>query len=225
MKTTTSRHPLICGLIFTLCTCLFIHSAGADNNSKKNDSEVSAQNERYVTFNTDLGTLIIELYPEQAPITVANFLHYVDSGFYEGTIFHRVIPSFVVQGGGFTYDFQRKETAEPIKNESDNGLENKYLTLSMARLNHPDSATSQFFINLKHNESLDGGDNKPGYAVFGKVVEGESVVEKIVAEPRGVFKAFPEAPNAAVRILEAQRGKHPASHSESPSTLKEMIAE
>ncbi len=185
-------------------------------------SEETAREERFVTLKTDLGTLVIELYPEQAPITVANFLHYVDSGFYEGTIFHRVIPSFVVQGGGLTFDFQRKETAEPIVNESDNGLQNEYLTLSMARLNAPDSATSQFFINLKHNESLNASEGKPGYAVFGKVIEGEQVVEKIVAEPRGIFKAFPDAPNAAVRILEAERGKHAG---ERTSRFKEMIAE
>lgn len=182
----------------------------------------SVKDERFVTLQTDLGTLVIELYPEQAPVTVANFLHYVDSGFYEGTIFHRVIPSFVVQGGGLTFDFQRKETAEPIVNESDNGLKNEYLTLSMARLNAPDSATSQFFINLKHNESLNASEGKPGYAVFGKVVEGERVVEKIVAEPRGIFKAFPDAPDAAVRILKAERGRQTG---ESTSRLKEMIAE
>ncbi|HEY7884340.1 MAG TPA: peptidylprolyl isomerase [Cellvibrionaceae bacterium] len=181
------------------------------------------KDERFVTFKTDLGTMIIELYPEQAPITVANFLHYVDTGFYDGTIFHRVIPGFVVQGGGLTFDFNRKETAAPIKNESDNGLKNLYLTLSMARTGRVDSATSQFFINLTHNESLDGSVEKPGYAVFGKVIEGAEVVDKIVAEPRGAFRAFADAPDAAVRILKAQRGKHrPAP---ATSRLKEMIAE
>ncbi len=187
-------------------------------------SAADSNNDTYVTLKTDLGTMLVELYPTQAPITVANFLQYVDSGFYDGTIFHRVIPGFVVQGGGFTFDFNRKETGEPIKNESDNGLKNQYMTLSMARTNAIDSATSQFFINLKHNDSLDGSAEKPGYAVFGKVIEGENVVEKIVAEPRGIFKSYPDAPNAAVRILEAKRGKHmeKARHT---SKLKEMIAE
>lgn len=184
----------------------------------------AGKSENYVTLKTDLGTMLVELYPKEAPITVANFLHYVDSGFYDGTIFHRVIPGFVVQGGGFTFDFKRKETAEPIKNESDNGLKNLYLTLSMARTNAIDSATSQFFINLNHNESLDGNENKPGYAVFGKVIEGESVVEAIVAEPRGVFRSYPDAPNAAVRILKASRGKH-MEQSKPTSKLKGMIAE
>ncbi len=177
-----------------------------------------------VTFNTDLGPMLIELYPEQAPITVANFLQYVDSDFYDGTIFHRVIPGFVVQGGGFTFDFNRKETSDPIKNESDNGLKNTYLTLSMARTNAVDSATSQFFINLKHNEPLDGSPEKPGYAVFGKVIQGEAVVEKIVAEPRGIFRSYPDAPNAAVRILESKRGNH-MKEFQPTSKFKEMIAE
>lgn len=182
----------------------------------------SSKQERFVTLHTDLGALVIELYPEQAPVTVENFLHYVDSGFYAGTIFHRVIPGFVVQGGGLTFDFQRKETADPIVNESDNGLKNEYLTLSMARTQSPNSATSQFFINLTHNESLNAGENKPGYAVFGKVIEGEKVVGNIVAEPRGIFKAFPDAPDAAVRILKAERGKQTR---QSSSRLKEMIVE
>jgi len=171
-----------------------------------------------------LGTLIIQLYPEKAPVTVANFLAYVDSGFYEGTIFHRVIPGFVVQGGGLTFDFNRKETLEPIINESDNGLENQYLTLSMARTSAVNSATSQFFINLKHNPTLDAKENQPGYAVFAKVIAGESVVEKIVDEPRGAFRSYPDAPDAAVRILKASRGKV-KSKTSSGSKLKEMIVQ
>jgi len=158
-----------------------------------------------VVFETDLGKMVIELYPEKAPKTVANFLAYVDAGFYNGTIFHRVVNNFVVQGGGYTYDFQRKETREPVANESDNGLLNELATLSMARTSDPDSATSQFFINLKHNTNLDPEDDGPGYAVFGKVVEGFEVAKKIEKEPRGLFRNHPEAPNYAVRILRAQR--------------------
>lgn len=165
----------------------------------------AAQSTPHVALKTDLGTITIELYPKEAPITVANFLGYVDSKFYDGTIFHRVIPGFVVQGGGMTFEFVTKSTQAPIKNESNNGLKNEYKTLSMARMPAPDSATSQFFINLRANPSLDATDTKPGYAVFGKVVDGMDVVEKIVAEPRGMFKAFPDAPNYAVRILSATR--------------------
>lgn len=186
--------------------------------------------DRYVTFKTDLGKVIIRLYPERAPKTVDNFLQYVDSGFYEGTIFHRVVPGFVVQGGGYTFDFQKKPTREPVKNESDNGLKNKYMTLSMARTGNVHSATSQFFINLKHNEALNADGPKLGYAVFGKVIEGEEVVERIVQEPRGIFKSFPDAPNAAVRILKAGRGKSLADedapqNADGPSSLKDRIAQ
>jgi len=158
-----------------------------------------------VSLKTDLGIIIVELYPEQAPVTVKNFLDYVDSKFYDGTIFHRVIPGFVAQGGGMNFEFVSKPTRDPIKNESFNGLKNEYKTLAMARTSDPDSATSQFFINLRPNTSLDAKGEKPGYAVFGKVIEGMDVVEKIVAEPRGMFRAYPDAPNYAVRILEATR--------------------
>jgi cyclophilin family peptidyl-prolyl cis-trans isomerase len=158
-----------------------------------------------VTFQTSLGAFTIELYPEKAPITVKNFLDYVDNKFYVGTIFHRVVPGFVVQGGGMTYDFRRKETADPIKNEADNGLLNELATLSMARTSDPDSATSQFFINLNKNESLDyKKDESDGYAVFGKVIEGMDVVKKIEKEPRGLYRAHPQAPNYAV-IIESTR--------------------
>jgi len=158
-----------------------------------------------VLFKTDLGNMIIELYPQKAPVTVANFLKYVDDGFYEGTIFHRVIDDFVVQGGGLTYDFNRKPTRDPIVNESNNGLLNEQATLSMARTSDPDSATSQFFINIKHNTHLDPKDGMPGYAVFGKVIKGFDVVKKIEKEPRGLYRAHPEAPNYPVRILKASR--------------------
>lgn len=177
-----------------------------------------AQQNPQVELKTDLGSIIIELYPKQAPITVANFLEYVDSKFYDGTIFHRVIPGFVVQGGGMTFEFANKKTRDPIKNESSNGLKNEYKTLSMARTNNPDSATSQFFINLRANPSLDAKDNQPGYAVFGKVIEGMDVVEKIVQEPRGMFRAFPDAPNYAVRILSANRIGTDGKKTETPKT-------
>jgi len=158
-----------------------------------------------VEMETDEGTLIIELYPEQAPKTVENFLAYVEDGFYNGTIFHRIVPGFVIQGGGYTFDFQEKETREPIVNESDNGLKNTRGTLSMARLPNPDSATSQFFINLADNPNLDYVEGKPGYAVFGKVVEGMDVVDKIAAAPTGNYSGrFAEAPNTPIRMLKVK---------------------
>lgn len=157
-----------------------------------------------VQLETDLGLITIELYADKAPITAANFIEYIESGFYVGTIFHRVVPNFVIQGGGRTFDFQRKEPRAPIKNESDNGLRNTRGTLSMARKSDPDSATSQFFINLKHNKNLNAKGDQPGYAVFGKVIKGMDVVNAIVKEPRGLYRAFPDAPNAPVRILKAE---------------------
>ena len=158
-----------------------------------------------VELKTDLGTVVIELYPKEAPITVQNFLSYVDSQFYDGTIFHRVVPGFVVQGGGMTFDFAEKTTGKPIKNESTNGLKNEYKSIAMARYSDPDSATSQFYVNLQNNAGLNATETKPGYTVFGKVIEGIEVIEKIAQEPRGMFKAHPEAPNYAVRILTAKR--------------------
>ncbi|UHQ55088.1 MULTISPECIES: peptidylprolyl isomerase [Microbulbifer] len=160
-----------------------------------------------VDIKTDLGTVRVELYADKAPATVENFLQYVDSGFYDGVIFHRVIPGFMAQTGGHTFDFQEKETRDPVVNESDNGLQNIRGTLSMARTDDPDSATSQFFINYGDNTRLDGSEDKPGYTVFGKVVSGMEVVDRIGEEPRGLYRAFPDAPNTPVRILEAQRVK------------------
>lgn len=158
-----------------------------------------------VQFETDVGPITLELLPEAAPETVKNFLRYVDDGFYNGTIFHRVIPGFVVQGGGMTYDFTAKDTRDPVANESANGLSNKPMTVSMARKSDPDSATSQFFINLNHNQSLDAQDDQPGYTVFGRVIEGHEAVIAIVEEPRGDFKHHPDAPNTPVRILKSTR--------------------
>lgn len=158
-----------------------------------------------VQLTTDEGTITVALFPDKAPLTVANFLQYVDEGYYDGTIFHRVIPGFVAQGGGLTYDFTRKPPREPIANESNNGLSNKPMSLAMARHSDPDSATSQFYINLNHNPSLDATEERPGYAVFGEVVDGYDTVVAIVEAPRGNYKQFPDAPNVPIRILEARR--------------------
>lgn len=129
---------------------------------------------------TSKGVIELELFDEQAPVSVENFVSYANSGFYDGTIFHRVIGSFMIQGGGFTPDLQKKPTREPIKNEANNGLSNKRGTIAMARLPQPDTATSQFFINVQNNMNLDyQGENNFGYAVFGKVTKGMSVVDDI----------------------------------------------
>ena len=138
-----------------------------------------------VIFSTSMGDITIELLSEEAPVTAKNFLDYVDAGFFDGTIFHRVIPGFVIQGGGFTADMNQKPTRAPIKNEADNGVRNLRGTLSMARTSDINSATSQFFINLKDNAFLDHGSRDFGYAVFGRVVEGMDVVDKIAAVKTG----------------------------------------
>lgn len=183
-----------------------------------------------VAIKTDLGTFVIEVYPKSAPATVQNFLGYVDAKFYDGTIFHRIVPGFVVQGGGMTFDFAEKETRKPVVNESINGLKNDYKTVAMARQADPDSATAQFYINLQNNASLNATETKPGYTVFGKVVAGMEVIEKIAQEPRGMYRAFPEAPNYAVRILSAERtdANHlrklvEAQNTPKPSSLKDAL--
>ena len=177
----------------------------AEEAKKKPEKKDTKETSHFVTMETSLGKIEIELFPKKAPITVANFLKYIDEGFYNGTIFHRVVPGFVVQGGGHTFDFKRKKTNPPIKNESNNGLKNLKTTLSMARTSNPDSATSQFFINLVDNKTLDHGGPYGGYAVFGKVVKGFDIVKKIEKEPRGIHQNHPEAPNYAVIIDKAYR--------------------
>jgi len=133
-----------------------------------------------VLLKTSLGEITLELYPDKAPATVENFLQYVNEGFYDNTIFHRVIAGFMNQGGGFSTDSVQKETHSPIKNEASNGLKNDRGTISMARTNDPDSATSQFFLNFADNKPLDYvSPSRPGYAVFGKVIEGLNVLDTI----------------------------------------------
>jgi peptidyl-prolyl cis-trans isomerase A (cyclophilin A) len=138
-----------------------------------------------VTLDTSMGKIVIELDPEMAPITVKNFLGYVKNGFYDGLIFHRVIPGFMIQGGGFNPEMVEKANGKSIKNESNNGLGNSRGTIAMARGPQANSATCQFFINVRSNASLNfGGPNGVGYAVFGKVIEGMKVVDAIVSVPR-----------------------------------------
>ncbi|MCK0536470.1 peptidylprolyl isomerase [Alcanivorax quisquiliarum] len=165
-----------------------------------------------VTMETSEGTVVIELHQDKAPVTVANFLQYVDQGHYDGTVFHRVIPRFMIQGGGFTRDYQQKDTLAPITNEANNGLRNLRGTLAMARTSDPHSATSQFFINTVNNPNLDHrGENASGwgYAVFGKVVKGMDVVDRISALPtgRGTLNGMPasDVPNRPVIIRSIAR--------------------
>jgi cyclophilin family peptidyl-prolyl cis-trans isomerase len=158
-----------------------------------------------IEFKTSLGDFSIELLPTEAPISSDNFQAYVDAGYFDGTIFHRVIPGFMLQGGGFTADMQQKKTNEPIKNEATNGLKNKRGTLSMARTNDINSATSQFFVNLVDNEFLDHkGSSNYGYAVFGKVVSGMDVIDAIAKVKTGRKGHHDDVPVEAVVMLSAK---------------------
>ncbi|PKO84285.1 MAG: peptidyl-prolyl cis-trans isomerase A [Betaproteobacteria bacterium HGW-Betaproteobacteria-11] len=154
-----------------------------------------------VEMKTSQGTLLIELYPGKAPKTVENFLRYVKDDFYKGTIFHRVIDGFMIQGGGFTADMKQKETRAPIPNEAKNGLRNEVGTLAMARTGDPHSATAQFFVNLNDNGFLDYPSRDGwGYCVFGKVVQGLDVMQKIGKTATGNFGPFQNVPNTVILI-------------------------
>lgn len=159
-----------------------------------------------VEIKTNMGTITIELYPAKAPKTVDNFLQYVRDGHYRGTIFHRVIPDFMAQGGGFNVDFVQKPTRAPIQNEGANGLKNDAGTVAMARTRDPNSASAQFFVNLKNNDFLNyPGRDGAGYAVFGKVVKGMEVVNRIAAVETGpAMPAFTDVPRKAVVIEDAK---------------------
>ena len=160
-----------------------------------------------VLLETTSGDILIELFPDKAPDTVANFLQYVDDGFYANTIFHRVIPGFMIQGGGMTASLREKTTRAPIKNEADNGLRNRKYTIAMARTSDPHSATAQFFINVKDNSFLDHRSKDPqgwGYAVFGKVVAGQDVVDKIAKVRTGRVGWYDDVPTEDVVIEKAE---------------------
>ncbi|GAB1266870.1 peptidylprolyl isomerase [Aurantivibrio infirmus] len=165
---------------------------------------LSSQNPK-VKIETSMGDIVIELYEKEAPITVENFLTYVDDDFYSGTVFHRVIPGFMIQGGGFTEEFYRnqyteKPTRAPIQNEAENEISNATGTIAMARTNDPHSATSQFYINVNDNVNLDFVTRPPGYAVFGKVVKGMEVVKEIEAVSTSTQGFHRDVPTDAVVI-------------------------
>ena len=157
-----------------------------------------------IKFDTSHGSFTVELFTKEAPISAENFQKYVDDQYFDGTIFHRIIPNFMIQGGGLTADFSNKETRASIKNEAKNGLKNTRGTLSMARTSDINSATSQFFINLVDNGFLDHGPRDYGYAVFGKVTEGMDTVDKIAAVKTGRRKGYQDAPLEDVVIVSAR---------------------
>ena len=160
-----------------------------------------------VKIDTSMGAITIELYPDKAPVTVANFLSYVEDGYFAGTIFHRVIPGFMIQGGGLTPDMHRKPGKPAIKNEADNRLSNRRGTLAMARTNAPHSATSQFFINVKDNTFLDftSADSRGwGYCVFGRVISGMEIVDAIERVKTGFSKGHQDVPKTPVLIENAR---------------------
>lgn len=176
----------------------------ADKETVNMERNIVKSQSNVVKLETSMGNIVIELDEQAAPVTVKNFLGYVEAGFYNGTIFHRVIPGFMVQGGGFTEQLARKQTRAPIINEAKNGLSNMRGTIAMARTNDPDSATSQFFINHSDNEFLNYADqSKPGYAVFGKVTEGMDIVDAIAEVKTTTKNGMDDVPVETVTIRSA----------------------
>lgn len=189
---------LILSLFFISSTVCY---AAADKKAEEKSTGVKMSTNTKVKIETTMGDITIELDAKNAPISTENFLSYVKEGFYDGTIFHRVIPNFMVQGGGMTPDMAEKETKATIKNEANNGLLNDRGTVAMARTNEPHSASSQFFINVKDNAFLNfTAENMQGwgYAVFGKVTEGMDIVDKIVAVERGNLGFHQDVPKEAI---------------------------
>jgi peptidyl-prolyl cis-trans isomerase B (cyclophilin B) len=186
-------------LILAVClTVGLILGAGASARAERSHPMVKLQ--------TSMGDITLELYPDKAPATVANFLEYVKAGFFDGTIFHRVINGFMIQGGGLDAQLNKKATRAPIKNEADNGLTNEAYTVAMARTNIPDSATAQFFINVANNTFLNHTAKTPqgwGYAVFGKVIKGREVVDKIKTVPTATSEGYENVPQTPVTIIKA----------------------
>ncbi|AWM80042.1 peptidylprolyl isomerase A [Gammaproteobacteria bacterium ESL0073] len=169
-------------------------------------NQVNAKSENpHVLLSTNVGDIELELYPQKAPVSVENFLNYVNSGFYNNTIFHRVISNFMIQGGGFTEDMTQKPTQPSIKNEADNELRNDRGTIAMARTFDVNSATSQFFINVKNNDYLNHSQRDFGYAVFGKVVSGMDVVDKIADTRTTLRMGSSDVPVQSIIILSAKQ--------------------
>ncbi len=210
MRSTSARPSIASATIVAFVFALTLLSSCSKGAESPDASATAGTANPIVVLKTTEGEIEIELFADKAPASVANFLSYVDEGFYDGTVFHRVIKDFMVQGGGYDGARQKKPTREPIKNEGSNGLRNEVGTVAMARTSVPDSATSQFFVNTEHNAFLDHRDESPdgfGYAVFGKVVRGMEVVEKIEVAPTedagGGFRNLPKSPI----VIESARRK------------------
>jgi peptidyl-prolyl cis-trans isomerase A (cyclophilin A) len=200
-------------LWFVSCCCLLACTGEPDPIDPPIDGTLAAHQ---VRLSTTLGDLTLQLHDEQAPVTVTSFLDYIDAGFYDGadgegaTIFHRVIPGFVVQGGGLTESLDRKATEDGILNESDNGLSNLRGTVAMARTGELDSATSQFFVNLVDNTDLDAPDGtRDGYTVFAQVIEGMDVADTIATTPTSTQEGMDDVPVQAVIVTGVSRGERP----------------
>jgi cyclophilin family peptidyl-prolyl cis-trans isomerase len=192
-----ARHLVSASVAAALC--LPLAAAAQSKSAEAKPGECSQ-----VKLTTSMGPITVALDKAKAPISAENFAKYVKSGQYNGTIFHRVIDGFMIQGGGMTKDMKEKPTGAPIKNEASNGLKNEAYSLAMARTNNPDSATAQFFINVKDNEFLNYSPANPGYAVFGKVVSGKEVVDKIKAVPTGNAGPHQAVPTTPVLIEKAE---------------------
>jgi peptidyl-prolyl cis-trans isomerase B (cyclophilin B) len=183
---------LMKGVFLAILSVAMVLSSGAGAGAEQKPVRVK--------LTTGMGDIVLELYPDKAPATVANFLQYVKEGHYNGTVFHRVINGFMIQGGGLDGDMREKPTRDPIQNEADNGLRNEPYTIAMARTSDPHSASSQFFINVADNKALNHREKSMsgwGYAVFGKVVQGQEVVDKIKAVPtdrQGMHENVPKTP-------------------------------
>jgi peptidyl-prolyl cis-trans isomerase B (cyclophilin B) len=189
---------LVKGVFLGLLSLAMVLSSGSEAGAEQKPVRVK--------LTTGMGDIVLELYPDKAPATVANFLQYVKEGHYNGTVFHRVINGFMIQGGGLDTEMREKPTRDPIQNEADNGLKNEPYTIAMARTGVPHSATSQFFINVADNKSLNHRDKSPagwGYTVFGRVVQGKDVVDKIKAAPTTDHGMYQNVPKPPVPIVSA----------------------
>jgi peptidyl-prolyl cis-trans isomerase B (cyclophilin B) len=186
------------GFFMALLSLAVVMSFGSEAQAEKKPVRVK--------LTTTMGDIVLELYPDKAPATVDNFLQYVKDGFYNGTVFHRVMDGFMIQGGGMDANLNEKRTRSPIKNEADNGLKNEPYTIAMARTSDPNSASSQFFINVADNQRLNHRDKTQagwGYTVFGRVVQGKEVVDKIKAVPTTTRGRYQNVPTDAVTITKA----------------------
>jgi len=191
-----------CGL---LTAVVLVCGCGEGAKKANFESNMMTSETKTVKLETSMGNIIIELNEQAAPVTVKNFLGYVEEGFYDGTIFHRVMPDFMIQGGGFTDQMVEKQTRAPIINEAKNGLKNERGTIAMARQNDPDSATCQFFINHRDNDFLNYVENgNPGYAVFGKIIEGMDVVDAIASVVTTTRMGYDDVPVKTVVIKSAR---------------------